>query len=383
MKKKVKVSTSKIIEKSKILKKIIKRLKLDEYYKIQYNPTSFSFLSIVKEHENIINLLFRNKHLLFYFSLFPKFYYFLLDSKIKKLFKIFYLNDLLNYDELKSFLDNNSIKKSLKLGILKKKNDQYKFNISFIPYKNYIFIRDTHSIYESHFDPQKSKDNIWMGSDSIIFLNFLNNYLKKNYFNKILEIGSGSGIVINSISKRFKKCEALDFNMRAVEFTLLNSIINNISNIKVYRSNLFKNVKGKFDLIIANPWFVDLKKGGLEEAPGIIKNLDKYLNEDGACLLILNSYVKKGNDTVLNYFLELLESKKYDVNLYTNGYGYETNRIKDYKKYKVDYYISYNVEIIKNGTGTLKKFEARYIRKIRDFTFINLIGFFRKIWLLT
>ena len=121
MKKKAKVSTSKIIEKSKILKKIIKRLKLDEYYKIQYYPTSFSFLSIVKEHENIINLFFRSKHLLFYFSLFPKFYYFLLDNKIKKLFKFFYLNDLLNYDELKSFLDNNSIKMSLKLGILKKK----------------------------------------------------------------------------------------------------------------------------------------------------------------------------------------------------------------------------------------------------------------------
>ena len=62
-----------------------------------------------------------------------------------------------------------------------------------------------------------------MGADSAIFLKFLNQYLKKNYFKKVLEIGSGSGIVINSISDKFHKCEAIDLNNRAVEFTFINS----------------------------------------------------------------------------------------------------------------------------------------------------------------
>ena len=75
--------------------------------------------------------------------------------------------------------------------------------------------------------------------------------------------------------------------------TFINSVINNVKNLKVYKSNLFKKVKGKFNIIISNPWYVDLKKGGLEVALGIIKDIDKYLEKGGVCLLIMNSYIKK------------------------------------------------------------------------------------------
>ena len=47
---------------------------------------------------------------------------------------------------------------------------------------------------------------------------------------------------------------------------------------------------------------MDLKKGGLEVAPSIIKDIDKYLEKGGVCLLIMNSYIKKNIDPLENYF---------------------------------------------------------------------------------
>ena len=59
------------------------------------------------------------------------------------------------------------------------------------------------------------------------------------------------------------------------------------------------------------------------------------------------------------------------MDLYTLGYNIETFRIKDYKKYGVDYYVSYYAVIKKNGSSTIKRYETSLFRKIRDFTFIN------------
>ncbi len=360
------------------LKKVFKVLKNENYKKIQYFPVNFSYLAIAKEFENIINIFLRRKHLLFYFSLFPNFYLFFLNRRSRILRKIFLLNKLFNINELNEFFEDKYVKYLIKISLIKKVKGKYQSSFSFIPYKNFIFIREAYHVYKGWFDPKKSKNKIWMGADSVIFLKFLNQYLKKNYFKKVLEIGSGSGIVINSISDNFNKCEAIDLNVRAVEFTFINSTLNNIKNLKVYKSNLYKKVKGKFNLIIANPWFVDLKTGGLEEAPAIIKNLDKYLTHDGVCLMIMNSYIKNNLDTVEDYFYGILKNKNYDINMYTNGLGYEFNRSKDYKKHNIDYFVSYNVEIKVRGSGNLQKFSAPIVRRIRDFIFLKVIKFFLK-----
>ena len=363
------------------LKAIFKVLKNENYKEIQYFPVKFSYLAIVKEFENIINIFLRSKHLLFYFSLFPNFYLFFLNKRTRTLRKIFLFNKLFNINELNEFFEDKYVKDLIKTGLIKKVKGKYQSSFSFVPYKNFIFVRDAHHFYQSWFDPKKSKNKIWMGADSVIFLKFLNQYLKKNYFKKVkkvLEIGSGSGIVINSISDKFHKCEAIDLNSRAVEFTFINSELNNIKNLKVYKSNLYKKVKGKFNLIVANPWFVDLKKGGLEEAPAIIKGINRYLTDDGVCLMIMNSYIKNNLDTLEDYLYGVLKNKNYDINMYTNGFTYEFNRSKDYKKYNIDYVVSYNIEIRVRGSGTLKKFSAPIVRRIRDFIFLKMIKFFLK-----
>ena len=104
-----------------------------------------------------------------------------------------------------------------------------------------------------------------------------------------------------------------------MDYTSLNTKINAIKNLKSNYSNIFNKVRGKFDLIIANPWFVDIKKGGLEEAPYIIKKLDKHLEKKGFLLMLLNSYVKKNKDTAYLYLKKLAFKNNFDISIFVNG----------------------------------------------------------------
>lgn len=351
--------------------KIVKILTIYNFKKIQFYPASFSYLAVAKEIENVSNIFFKKKHLLFYYSLFPKLYSILFSSKLRKLFNIFYLNRYFKYEDLNIFFKESDIKKFIKSKIIIKEKKKFKCDFSFVPYKNLIFVRDKNLSYHGWFEPKKNLDKVWMGADTIIFLKFLEDFLKrKNFFKNALEIGSGTGAIMLSLSNNFKSCSGVDINKKAINFSFLNSKINKIKNYKIFKSNIFQNVKGRYDLVISNPWFVDLKKGGLELLPKIVQGLDKYLNKNGTCLLIMNSYYKNKRDTLEDYFSKLLIKKNYDVNLYTNGIFYEFERSNDYKKYKVDYAISYCVEIKIKGSGILKKFDANFLRKTRDRIFL-------------
>ena len=357
---------------TEILNEIVTVLKSNSYFNIQYIPTRYSHLAVVKEHQNIFNLITKKRHLLFYYSLFPKFYRFFLNKKLRICFDACFLNQYITQKELLDVFSEKIINKAISNNIIIQKGNKFIFTLSFVPFENYILLRDPHQVYETiELNPLKSDDSVWLGADSVIFARFIKKFLQNGTYEQAIEIGSGTGIQIIVSSKFVKLCKAIDYNKRAVEYTKLNVVINKIKNIQTYYSNIFENVEGKFDLMLVNPWFVDLEKGGLEEVPFIMKDLDQYLDKDGLCLMLLNSYIKDGKDTAYDYLKNFIKSTSYDLDLYAIGYNIETFRINDYKKYGVDYYVSYYVVIKKNGNSTIKRYETSLFRKIRDFTFIK------------
>ncbi|MCX2483522.1 methyltransferase [Pedobacter sp. MR2016-24] len=70
---------------------------------------------------------------------------------------------------------------------------------------------------------------------------------------KFLEIGCGCGAISIYLAKNNKTGIAVDINELAVENTLKNCQLNNITNLQAQVSNVFENVKGKFDVIFCNP----------------------------------------------------------------------------------------------------------------------------------
>jgi release factor glutamine methyltransferase len=84
-----------------------------------------------------------------------------------------------------------------------------------------------------------------------IFLEFLESIPASG--KKILELGSGSGLISLKMARRGGKVFASDISTKAVNNTLENARRNNLE-INVIQSDLFQKLSGeKFDLIIVNP----------------------------------------------------------------------------------------------------------------------------------
>lgn len=104
-----------------------------------------------------------------------------------------------------------------------------------------------------------------------------NNIIKK-YFSKrdleILDIGTGSGCIAISLKKLFpnSKVSAVDISKEALEVAIENANLN-AAEVKFYQSNIFSNVKNKFDIIISNPPYIRED----EKIMDIVKNNEPHL----------------------------------------------------------------------------------------------------------
>lgn len=120
--------------------------------------------------------------------------------------------------------------------------------------------------------------------------------LKKSPDSTVLDLGTGSCIQAEAALKSgFKKCNILaaDINKQAV-------ITAGKKGFKSIYSDLFSNIKGKFDFIIFNPPYLPYNKHdnnkdtcggkkGYETTLRFIRQLKKHLKEKGISLLLISS----------------------------------------------------------------------------------------------
>ncbi len=142
--------------------------------------------------------------------------------------------------------------------------------------------------------------------------------IKKNPHLQFLEIGSGSGIILENVQKLGIKREhifATDINQEAVAHC------QNLGFNCIY-SNLFENVSGKFKIIVFNPPYLPMDSkepvdsqlattGGTEGSEIInkfLKQAENYLEENGKIFLLTSSLTKKINWK--NYHKKLLGKEK-------------------------------------------------------------------------
>lgn len=166
-------------------------------------------------------------------------------------------------------------------------------------------------------------------SDTEISVEKLLEIIKNNNISNMLEIGCGSGIVSITIDLEADiKVVCVDISPKALENTKINKKIHN-SNIEVKKSDLFENVKEKFDLIYSNPPYIktneinnlqvevknyeprlalDGGSDGLDFYRQIIKKAPNYLNENGFLVFEI------GHDEAED-ILELME-KNFIVEVY-------------------------------------------------------------------
>tara|TARA_Y100000310_G_scaffold345778_2_gene469740 strand:- start:1564 stop:2079 length:516 start_codon:yes stop_codon:yes gene_type:complete len=151
--------------------------------------------------------------------------------------------------------------------------------------------------------------------DSFLLLEYVKEYSK----GKVLDLGCGSGILSKGALEETKDVLGVDINEEAVDYCK-NQGINAI------KSDLFENVKNKFDLIIFNPPYLPLDKNedkdtrllttggkkGDEIIGRFLKEAKNYLEDNGNILILFSSL--SGDILNLfkkyNYKFKLLKEKK-------------------------------------------------------------------------
>ena len=141
----------------------------------------------------------------------------------------------------------------------------------------------------------------------------------------ILDMGTGSGIqALTALKAGASKVTASDINEKA----LMNLSKTKDFRLSVKKSNLFKNITGKFDIIAFNPPYLPIDpdepessrfsttggERGDEIILSFLKAAPKHLKKDGFILLILSSLTPMGEIDnslkILGLKSKLLDQKK-------------------------------------------------------------------------
>lgn len=126
-----------------------------------------------------------------------------------------------------------------------------------------------------------SKDEIDEGTRTLLNTIFDKVELKGNG----LDLGCGNGVIgISIIKKLGLNCDMLDVNGTAVELALHNLMLNGLrSGAKVFKSNGFESVEGKYDFIVTNPPIKTGKKLLFE----LMEGCYEHLNIGGTLTLVI------------------------------------------------------------------------------------------------
>jgi HemK-related putative methylase len=180
-------------------------------------------------------------------------------------------------------------------------------------------------------------------------------FVRKYTFGRVLDMGTGSGILAEEASKspKVKSVLAVDIMLEAVAFVKKKFG----KKIKAMRSDLFSKVKGKFDTIIFNPPYLPAHpkekhpaltggKHGWEIIERFFDQLNEHLSKDGIIILLFSSFTKKDkvNEIIESFCMEF----------------------EEVGKQKLDFEELY-VYVVKKS-GFLKELEKKKITKIKKLT---------------
>ena len=101
----------------------------------------------------------------------------------------------------------------------------------------------------------------------------------------LLDVGCGYGTLGLSLKKVYSwiKVEMVDVNERALALAEESVRYNQLDDITIYKSSVYENVKGRFDVIVSNPPIRAGKKVVFE----ILEKAYEHLNQSGELFVVI------------------------------------------------------------------------------------------------
>ena len=113
----------------------------------------------------------------------------------------------------------------------------------------------------------------------------LDNISLRSSQTNLLDVGCGYGTLGLSLKKVYPwiKVEMVDVNERALALAEESVRYNQLDDITIYKSSVYENVKGRFDVIVSNPPIRAGKKVVFE----ILEKAYEHLNQSGELFVVI------------------------------------------------------------------------------------------------
>lgn len=359
-----------------ILAEVTTVLHRHRYSLLQYLPGGRSRLALAREPQHLVNLFARQHFHLFKTSAVPGLYQKILfagKASLALLYSACYQNDWVPRRQLEAIFGEELVRRAIENLILIDRGDSARFTLSLVPFREFIVLRDPAYTYSGHRHQIALRQRVWMGADSVVFAELLADHLKGSKLDSTLDMGCGTGIQAMMAARHSRCCLAADYNPRAVAFTRLNAHINELPMIEARVSNLFSGIEEKFDLVLANPWHCNWDSETLEEIPGIVDGLQQHLKPGGRCLMVVNAYVRKGRDILVEFMEDFCRRHEFDVEMRAVNHNVELHNQAALQAGKDTYRVFYFVILKKTGRPRLVRLDLPIWKKWRDNAHIQLL----------
>lgn len=138
-------------------------------------------------------------------------------------------------------------------GVLEPFRDGWRSRVRFSTLNESIFV---HSAY-----PTQAEDAVFFGPDTYRFTRAIDQYLARRTspVTRAVDVGCGAGpgAIVVAKARPDARVWALDINRAALDATAVNTVMAATPNVIPCESNLFNGVEGDFDLIVANPPYLN------------------------------------------------------------------------------------------------------------------------------
>ncbi len=173
--------------------------------------------------------------------------------------------------------------------------------------------------------PTVSNDSVFFGPDTYRFAQAIEEHLRTSThpIRTAVDIGcgSGAGAILIAKARHDAQVLALDINPTALRFTAVNAALAETENVSAWHSDLLDSASGEFDLIVANPPYMqDSQKRayrhggdrlGSELSVRIVSQAMARLTVGGSLVLYTGSPWVEGVDLFLDHARPLIDKAGY------------------------------------------------------------------------
>ena len=168
--------------------------------------------------------------------------------------------------------------------------------------------------------PTSDHDSVFFGPDTYRFAQAIKDHLRSSTqrIQRAVDIGCGSGVgaILIAQARRDAQVLAVDINPTALRYTAVNAALAEVENVATQPSDLLSNTLGQFDLIVANPPYMqDLQERayrhgganlGSDLSVRILDQAIERLSPGGTLLLYTGAPSVQGVDIFLKHAQPLL-----------------------------------------------------------------------------